>query len=253
MFWLGDQLTTYDACDGLQSALIGSMSGGLSGWTLNHADIGGFTMIDRLLWLPLDIHFVRDQEQNIRWLEISVFINAIYRSHPGLIPNSSSQLWDSNMLNYTKRLTDLFSDLRPYRRFLFDEAASKGLPLVRHGILVAPHDPAWFNASAAFVPDHCKSGNEIGLSQFYFGDEVIVAPAMRSGVTEVYAYIPSGAWTHFWTNQTVQGPSYNSWKAPLGQPVFFYRESGEWTDYFRRLSGNWTMQKHNIAREALLI
>jgi len=236
MFWVGDQLTTYDACDGLQSALIGTMSGGLSGWTVNHADIGAFTMIDRVPWLPLDIHFKRNAELNIRWLELSVFINAMFRSHPGLIPGTSSQLWDADMLLHTKRATELFRDLTPYRQSLFSDANSKGLPPVRHGLLVKPDDPTWFNASKAFTSDHCTMGNQIGLFQFYFGDDVIVVPAMRDGATQVYAYIPDGTWTHFWTNQTVQGPSYKAWDAPLGMPVFFYRASGMWTAFFSKLS-----------------
>merc|ERR1719195_1081506 len=40
MFWTGDQITSWDACDGMQSAPIGILSGGLSGWTINHAEIG---------------------------------------------------------------------------------------------------------------------------------------------------------------------------------------------------------------------
>lgn len=238
MFWLGDQLTSYDACDGLQSALIGAMSGGLSGWTINHADIGAFTMIDRLHRLPMPgIHFTRDTELNVRWLELCVFINAMFRSHPGLLPQTSAQLWDKDALSYTKSMTKLFRDLAPYREFLFSEASLKGLPVVRHGILVEPRDPSWFNASSDFKGGKkCKAGNEIGLNQFFMGDDVLVAPALRPGVQEVHAYIPQGSWTHFWLKQTVQGPSYQAWKANLGQPVFFYRTTSAWAGFFRNLS-----------------
>jgi alpha-glucosidase len=236
MFWLGDQLTTFDACDGLQSALIGAMSGGLSGWSMNHADIGAFTMIDRAPWLPIDIHFKRNMELNVRWLELAVFINVIYRTHPGLIPNSSSQVWDGDMLAFTRNMTELFRDMTPYRKSLFTEATQTGLPLVRHGLLVKPEDPTWFNASMDFSVDHCKMGNEIGLLQFYFGDDVIVAPALRRGIKQVHAYIPEGDWIHFWSNVTVQGPSYNSYEAQLGRPVFFYRASSVWASFFRQLS-----------------
>merc|ERR1740130_2018863 len=104
------------------------MTGGFSGWTISHADIGAFTMTDRLPWLPVkSIHYARDLELNVRWLELSVFINAMYRSHPGLIPQFSSQLWDSNILQYTKDMSDLFVALSPYRKFLFSEAENKGL------------------------------------------------------------------------------------------------------------------------------
>ncbi len=45
MFWMGDQLPTFDRFDGLHSALIGQLNGGLSGFTLGHSDIGGYTNI----------------------------------------------------------------------------------------------------------------------------------------------------------------------------------------------------------------
>lgn len=43
---MGDQLPTYDHFDGLNSALIGLFNGGLSGMTLGHSDIGGYTSIN---------------------------------------------------------------------------------------------------------------------------------------------------------------------------------------------------------------
>ena len=49
LFWMGDQLTTFDAYDGLHSALIGMLSGGIVGHALSHSDIGGYTMVDECL------------------------------------------------------------------------------------------------------------------------------------------------------------------------------------------------------------
>ena len=42
-FWMGDQLPTFDKYDGMQSALIGQLNGGLCGFTHSHSDIGGYT------------------------------------------------------------------------------------------------------------------------------------------------------------------------------------------------------------------
>ena len=41
LFWLGDQLVTWDVHDGLRSAVVGMLSGGVSGFSLNHSDAGG--------------------------------------------------------------------------------------------------------------------------------------------------------------------------------------------------------------------
>ena len=43
LLWMGDQLPTYDSLDGMQSALIGQLNSGLSGFSLSHSDIGGYT------------------------------------------------------------------------------------------------------------------------------------------------------------------------------------------------------------------
>jgi alpha-glucosidase len=43
LFWMGDQLPTFDKFDGLHSALIGQLNGALCGFTLTHSDIGGYT------------------------------------------------------------------------------------------------------------------------------------------------------------------------------------------------------------------
>ena len=45
LFWLGDQTVTWDSYDGLGTAIIGMLSEGLSGYSLTHSDIGGYTSI----------------------------------------------------------------------------------------------------------------------------------------------------------------------------------------------------------------
>ena len=46
LFWMGDQLPTYDRFDGMQSALIGMLNGGYSGFSMGHSDIGGYTSLN---------------------------------------------------------------------------------------------------------------------------------------------------------------------------------------------------------------
>ena len=50
LFWLGDQMVTWDAHDGLATVVTGMLSQGLSGYSLSHSDIGGYTA---LLKFPL--------------------------------------------------------------------------------------------------------------------------------------------------------------------------------------------------------
>lgn len=84
MYWMGDQLPTYDRLDGMHSALIGQLNGGLSGCTLSHSDIGGYTNIKDIGGTA----YMRTDELLMRWIEMSTFSDAIMRSHPSNIPES---------------------------------------------------------------------------------------------------------------------------------------------------------------------
>ena len=45
LFWLGDQMVTWDGYDGMATVVTGTLSQGLSGYSLSHSDIGGYTAL----------------------------------------------------------------------------------------------------------------------------------------------------------------------------------------------------------------
>jgi alpha-glucosidase len=92
LFWMGDQLPTFDEYDGLWSALIGQLNGGLSGFTLGHSDIGGYTTILEPYTHGL-LDYVRTKELLLRWIEMSTFSDMIMRTHGGVIPADMYQIW----------------------------------------------------------------------------------------------------------------------------------------------------------------
>lgn len=85
IFWMGDQTLAYDKYDGLQSALIGLLNSGLSGYSIGHSDIGGYTAVNS----PGFDVFLRDKELLYRWIEMSAFSDPIMRSHPSNIPEQN--------------------------------------------------------------------------------------------------------------------------------------------------------------------
>ena len=85
-FWLGDQMVTWDAYDGLQAALKGLITGGISGIPLNHSDIGGYTSIS-----ALTVGFTRELNLLERWTELNTFSPA-FRTHEGNQPGQRSIL-----------------------------------------------------------------------------------------------------------------------------------------------------------------
>eukprot|EP01084_Bolivina_argentea_P009502 17743_1 len=63
LYWLGDQLVTWDSYDGIRSVLYALFSGGISGHSLSHSDIGGYTMLNNVLF-----HYERSCELLMRWM-----------------------------------------------------------------------------------------------------------------------------------------------------------------------------------------
>lgn len=87
LYWMGDQLPTLDRFDGLHSALIGLLNGGMVGFSIGHSDIGGYTTSNDTVHLN---QFIRDDEILMRWCEMNAFSDAIFRTHPSNNPAINS-------------------------------------------------------------------------------------------------------------------------------------------------------------------
>ena len=111
VFWMGDQLPTFDRQDGLHSALIGQLNGGLSGFTLTHSDIGGYTNIKDINGTS----YMRTEGLLQRWVEMSAFSDIVMRSHPSNLPESE-QLWSkTETLLHLKKFVDIHVELADYK------------------------------------------------------------------------------------------------------------------------------------------
>lgn len=89
LFWMGDQLTTFDRFDGMWSAMIGLLNGGVSGFSMGHSDIGGYTSVHEGV-----ITITRDKETLLRWIELTTFADVVMRSHPSNLPSANWQIYD---------------------------------------------------------------------------------------------------------------------------------------------------------------
>ncbi len=218
-FWQGDQTVTWDRFDGLQSALIGLIGGGISGYSLNHSDIGGYTGVSLG-----NVGVRRSAELLERWQEFSAFTPA-FRTHEGLRPEANAQIYDSdNSLAAFDRNARIFASLQFYRKQLFAEAESLGHPVVRAMFLEFPDYPQAYNID----------------DQFMLGSEILVAPVVNSKQHTREVQLPAGTWVHVWTGQTYGDPSVASRvivNAPLGAPPAFYRTgSAVGAEWIKRLA-----------------
>lgn len=215
LFWLGDQLVSWDRYDGIKSAVTGLLTSGLSGYSLNHSDIGGYTAIDN----PL-LEYRRSKELQMRWTELAAF-TVVFRTHEGNRPEINHQFYsDEETLDHFSRFAKVYAAWAPYRKRLVEEAADTGLPVVRHPFIHYPEDPEVYDLEY----------------QFMVGTEFMVAPVLDPGEDEVEVYLPEGRWIHLWTGEaygSAREGVYETVRAPVGEPAVFYREGSEVGARFR--------------------
>jgi alpha-glucosidase (family GH31 glycosyl hydrolase) len=209
LFWVGDQLVDWNAHDGIKSAVTGLLSSGLSEYSLEHSDIGGYTTIDNPLF-----KFHRSKELLLRWIELGAF-TTVFRTHEGNIPKLNHQIYsDMETLTHFARFAKVYAAWKPYRIELVKEASETGLPVVRHPFIHYPNDPE--------VPTLNY--------QYMVGSELMVAPVLDHGADAVKVYLPAGKWLHLWTGNrygSTQRSVYETVSAPIGEPGVFYKEGSE--------------------------
>lgn len=206
--WTGDQLVHLGREDGLESALLGTLSAGVSGWPVVHSDLGGYTSVD------VRVHdYRRSPELLQRWAEYAAF-GPVMRTHETNRPAVNLQPdEDPAVASHLGAMTRVFAALAEYRGEVIEEAVSTGLPVIRHGWLVVP-------GTAAATVD----------SQFFLGGDVLVAPVLDEGATSVPVTLPPGRWRHLFTGEVVDGERTMTVDAPIGQPAAFVADDSEWAD-----------------------
>jgi len=215
LFWVGDQLVDWDEHDGIKSAVTGLLSSGLSGYSLEHSDIGGYTAIDN----PL-LRYHRSKDLLLRWIELGAF-TTVFRTHEGNIPEVNHQIYSDRVtLMHFARFAKIYAAWKPYRMELVKEASETGLPVVRHPFIHYPDDP---------------EVHGLGY-QYMVGSEFMVAPVLDPGADAVKVYLPEGEWVHLWTGNRYGSPQrgvYETIQAPIGEPAVFYEEDSEIGTRFR--------------------
>lgn len=218
--WLGDQLQTWDEYDGIKTAVVGMLSGGISGFSILHSDTGGFVAAE-LKGFPV---IARSTELLMRWMELSAF-TALFRTHEGLIPSISAQVdTDAETLSHLAQFALIYKSLAFYRKVLVDDASKLGHPVVRHLFLHYPND-----------------ANVYALRyQYMLGPDFLIAPVLDPGASSVSVYLPADNWVHLWSGTAYRATS-GEWiqvAAPLGQPGVFFREGADaGAELVRKLRG----------------
>ncbi len=207
MFSTAEQLVDFSRQDGLGSAFDGLLAAGTSGMSLLHHPVGGEVTLTLPGPLP---DLIRSPELLVRSAELAV-IEPMMRVAAGNRPDLGAQPDDPEVATHLRELVELFVALGPERARLAADAELRGLPLVRHPLLVVPELP-----EVTDQPD-----------VVFLGEDVFAAPVLAEGVTERPVVLPVGTWVDVWTGEAVEvtrstlGPTVVP--APLGRPPLWVR------------------------------
>ncbi len=208
LFWAGDQMVSWSEFDGLKSAVVGVVSGGFSGFSLNHSDIGGYTGINNIIG-----NYQRSRELLLRWMEFAA-LTPVFRTHEGNLPDSNAQAYsDSVTIAQFRKMARLYVNLADYRKTLEGQAP---LPLVRHPALQYPNE---------------ATAREIRFETFLLGPDVLMAPVTDPATNRVNVYFPPEEWVHLWSGEVVDARAkarFETWNAPIGEPAIFIRKGASW-------------------------
>lgn len=208
MHWGGDQVVYWNRHDGLPAGITGGLSACLSGVQYSHTDAGGYFSFR---WIK------RSKEVLLRWCEANAF-SPVLRTHEGNRPWAGVQPWqDTETLEHFARATRWHALLAPYLAHVSAEAQTSGVGMLRPLCLLDPA-PRWRSKSDAYS----------------LGNDLLVYPVLRPGVTRMTVDLPSGEWVHVF-----RGTRYEAGLArvecPPGQPAVFYRAETAFLDVFEGL------------------
>ncbi|WP_139283154.1 alpha-glucosidase [Raineyella antarctica] len=194
--WAGDQLMSWDRHDGMASALLGILAGGVSGLPVNHTDVGGYTSLPQAV-----IRTRRDAELLLRWSEWSVW-SPVLRTHEGNRPEENAQVYDADVAPGFAQQTRVFAELASYRAGVVADE----VPAMRHCWLEAP------GTGAARRDD-----------QYFFGRSFLVAPVLEPGKGGRDVALPPGRWVLVWTGEEFDGDRVVRIRSLVGQPPVLHR------------------------------
>lgn len=188
----GDTQATWEMLDFLPYFTSTASNVGFGWWS---HDVGGF------------MHGIRSDEMMVRWAQFAAF-SPIFRLHSTNNPFMSKEPWNYNEV--AERVISDFMRLRhkmiPYIYTMNYGCYADNITLIR---------PLYY-----YCPNHSKK------NEYYFGDEMIVAPITTPmdsvtvmGHTNVY--LPEGMWFDFFSSRAYKGArNYTVYRSIYEIPVF---------------------------------
>lgn len=198
LHWGGDSACSWD---GLAGSLKGGLHIGLSGFGFWSHDVPGFHGVPNFMnsVLPDDIY--------VRWTQFGVF-----SSHLRYHGSHEREPWHyPSIAPVIKKWLQLRYRLLPYIVEQSEKVLHTGYPVLRALLFHHPGDKTCWHID----------------DQYYFGDEMLVAPVMNSE-NRRDIYLPKGTWVNFFTGEIMEGESWlRGVDVPLDQMPVYVRYGAE--------------------------
>ena len=206
VIWSGDPDGSFDEAKGLPAQVRAGINAGLSGIPFWGSDISGYTCAND----PPP-----DKELYLRWAEFGALSSDMHDENacaqkPKDAPNKWTLWSDAETTRVYARYASLHTRLFPYLYATAKEAVETGLPVIRHPMLMAPHDPAALAAN----------------TEYWFGPALYVAPVVHRGDRKRTLSLPAGKFVDWWTNEALDGGKSLTRDAPLDVLPLFLRSGG---------------------------
>ena len=175
LHWGGDSCSSWD---GMAGSLKGGLHFGLSGFAFWSHDVPGFHT------LPNFMNSVVDDDVYIRWTQFGVF-----SSHIRYHGTNKREPWHYPAIaDMVKRWWKLRYALIPYILKESEKATTGGSTVVQALVFHHPEDKTCWHID----------------DQYYFGDDMIVAPVMNSE-NRRDVYLPEGSWRNLFSGELIDG------------------------------------------------
>jgi len=188
--WSGDVQRSFA---GLRAQIPIMLNMGYSGVGYMHSDIGGFTGGSQ------------NGELYTRWQQLGAF-SPIMRAHGVNIPPEPI-FYPAPYRSVVRSFIELRYRLLPYNYTLAWENSRRGWPLARAMNFYRPQE---------------KRLQDI-KDQYFWGEQLLVAPVLEEGATSREVVLPEGRWTHYFTDEVYEGGGSVTVEAPIGSMPLLVR------------------------------
>jgi len=190
--WTGDNYASWEHL-ALTIPMLTNLS--VSGVPFVGADVGGFNEMP-------------SGELYARWLQAAA-LTPFFRAHSvGWVKNKEPWEFGDDFTKINRSTIELRYKFLPYLYTLFREHERTGQPVMR---------PLWYE----FPGD---KRTYLINDEYMVGGDVLVAPAVKEGMTRREIYLPAGAeWVDWWTGVKLEGGKAHTLDAPLDRVLIFVR------------------------------